>query len=106
MFYGDEERGALTLHFESSDQTRLFGSPAFIYLPTAAWLDYYWSKVRTVCGPLPDPHSTPVVAARTTLSAQTSRRARGDQPTGNWSRLNVRRRHILRKKILIFSKCN
>ena len=46
MFYGDEERNALTLHFESSDQTRLFGSPAFIYLPTAAWLDYYWAKAR------------------------------------------------------------
>jgi hypothetical protein len=45
VYYGDAERGALTLHFESSDQTRLFGSPAFIYFPTAAWLDYYWSKV-------------------------------------------------------------
>ena len=51
MFYGDEERNALTLHFESSQETRLFGSPAFIYLPTAAWLDYYWSKARqlTLC---------------------------------------------------------
>ena len=45
VFYGDDERNALTLHFESSEQTRLFGSPAFIYFPTAAWLDYYWSKV-------------------------------------------------------------
>ena len=49
VFYGDEERRALTLHFVSNGQTRLFGSPAFIYFPTAAWLDYYWSKVRYHC---------------------------------------------------------
>jgi len=58
VFYGDEERNALTLHFESSEQTRLFGSPAFIYFPTAAWQDYYWSKVSTATSALPSPASS------------------------------------------------
>ena len=56
VVYGDPERNALTLHFISNGGVRIFGSPAFIYFPTAAWHDYYWSKARSwgpcLCGTL------------------------------------------------------
>ncbi len=64
VFYGNEERNALTLHFESSEQTRLFGSPAFIYFPTAAWQDYYWSKVNELTHFLPLSASLPLHCCR------------------------------------------
>ena len=37
VVYGEAEQAAHTLHFESSENVRLFGSTAFIYFPSRSW---------------------------------------------------------------------
>ncbi len=35
--YGEAERAAMTVHFRSDNEVRLFGTPGFIYYPTIEW---------------------------------------------------------------------
>ena len=35
--YGDAEQAAMTVHFRSDNEYRLFGTPGFIYYPTIEW---------------------------------------------------------------------